>query len=153
MCGIRETANPLASAQSLATKLFAMCGVALLFGLFCTGPGGAQEPMAARKTQGSGIKLTLTRKFIDDFADVATIESDFRVDGVSKIHKPEDDGEVHIGGVAAAAKLATVAELTNPQEAMVRAIPPRSRRTVRPPGTERSISKVFGDCGWSTRVR
>jgi hypothetical protein len=117
---IPEVVNSVPRALKLGKKLFAMSGVALLIALISTGYGVGQEPKAARKTQGSGIKLTLTKKFIDDFADVATIESDFRVDDVGAIHKAVDDGEVHIGGVAAAAKLATVAELTNPQKPMVK---------------------------------
>src|SRR4029079_1007423 len=78
-----------------------------------------QEATASRKTQGSGITIVLDKDFIDKFADRATIKTDFRVDAVSKVHPASKDGEVHIGGVAVEAKLAAVAELTNPDPTMV----------------------------------
>src|SRR6476659_8958495 len=78
----------------------------------------AQEPTASKKTQGSGITIVLAKDFIDKYANRATIKTDFRVDAVSKVHPASKDGEVHIGGVAVEAKLAAVAELTNPDPPM-----------------------------------
>jgi hypothetical protein len=74
----------------------------------------AQDPAGATKKQGSGITIELGIDFIKKYADKVTIETDYVVEKVSKIHAAKDDGEVHIGGIALEAELPTVAELTNP---------------------------------------
>lgn len=70
---------------------------------------------ASSKTQGQGTKIVLKVDFIKKFKDRVSIVTDFRVDKVGPKHSAGNDGEVHIGGVAAEAALPTVAELTNPE--------------------------------------
>jgi hypothetical protein len=77
-------------------------------------PTVAQEPKAAHKTQGAGIKIVLERDFIEKFGDRVTIETDYVVDRVSPVHPQSADGEVHIVGRGTEVALPTVAELTNP---------------------------------------
>jgi hypothetical protein len=100
---------------------------------------------AAHAGQGSGISITLKKSFIDEYADRATMVTDFIVDrALSHPHPAQSDGELHIAGRAAKAELATVAELTNPSEASVNAFKsldkpglPDAQRTVRLEGAWR----------------
>jgi hypothetical protein len=83
------------------------------------GPASAQEPLAAFRTQGSGIKIVLDEDFIAKYADRVTMATDYIVDQVSPRHPANQDGEVHIAGKAAEARLPVVAELTNPESSSI----------------------------------
>ncbi len=63
--------------------------------------------------QGGGIIIELDNAFIEKYQNTATIESAFTIVKLSSVHPPASDGEVHIGGWAEAAGLATVAEVMN----------------------------------------
>jgi hypothetical protein len=76
----------------------------------------AGQPQPSHPTQGEGIVIELENAFIKKYMDRATIDSDFEPIGMSadhRISKGGEDGEVHIGGIAREAKLATVAEVMN----------------------------------------
>jgi hypothetical protein len=59
------------------------------------------------------IDITLTRSFIDTYADRVTIDSTFRVDVTSKIHAAKDDGDIHVAGTSPETGMLTVAEVMN----------------------------------------
>jgi hypothetical protein len=63
--------------------------------------------------QGEGVTIVLENAFIKKYMDRATIETDFTPIAKSRVHPAKDDGEVHVGGIAAEAKLACVAEVMN----------------------------------------
>lgn len=71
----------------------------------------SQEPIHVK--QGQGVTIVLENEFIKKYRDRVTMETEFQPLGKSSVHKAKDDGEVHIGGIAAEAKLATVAEVMN----------------------------------------
>src|SRR5690349_2514537 len=73
----------------------------------------AQPPEPSHPTQGRGVTIVLENGFIEKYMDRSTIETEFEPLGKSAVHKAKDDGEVHIGGIAREAKLATVAEVMN----------------------------------------
>jgi hypothetical protein len=82
----------------------------------------ARAQPASHPGQGSGISITLKKSFIDEYADRATMVTDFIVDrALSHPHPAKADGELHIAGRAVKADLATVAELTNPADSSVNA--------------------------------
>src|SRR4051794_25546686 len=90
--------------------------------LLTAGPGTAYSqpaPKASHAKQGSGIRIVVSRAFIDEFADRATMKTKFAVHRMSKVHPAKSDGEVHVAGVAEKAQLPTVAELTNPEDSSV----------------------------------
>lgn len=99
--------------RAIGVSALMSCLVAWFAPMFLATAHSAQNE-ALNKKQGSGIRIVLDRSFIDEYADKTSIETDFVVHRVSKIHPAEADGEVHISGVAEKAKLPTVAELTNP---------------------------------------
>jgi hypothetical protein len=73
----------------------------------------AQQGDPAHPTQGAGTAIVLENAFIKKYMDRATMETEFRPVAKSRVHKAKDDGEVHIGGIATEARLATVAEVMN----------------------------------------
>ena len=75
--------------------------------------GSAPSAPPTHPTQGQGVTIVLENEFIKKYMDRATMETEFRPVAKSANHKPKDDGEVHIGGVAVEAKLAAVAEVMN----------------------------------------
>jgi hypothetical protein len=75
-------------------------------------------PVASQHTgggnhQGQGLIIELDNQFIKDYENLATITSEFAITGISAMHPPKNDGEVHIGGWADKAGLAGVAEIMN----------------------------------------
>jgi hypothetical protein len=100
--------------RRIVLGMFAL-GVAVAVGLSGI-PGvvrAAQQPHTQAKMQGSGIVIELDKQFIDDYENRATIESEFKIADLSAVHKPDKDGEVHIGGWAYEAGLPCVAEVMN----------------------------------------
>src|SRR5262245_40641937 len=75
-------------------------------------PAHAQKKGAGGKGQG-GVIIELDDDFIEKYAERATITSELRIDGISSVHKPEKDGEAHIGGWSFDVGLACVAEVMN----------------------------------------
>src|SRR5262249_41622918 len=117
--GPRMTGSLEAGRRSHGTsgRLVAL-GLALGLGIAPAGVARAQQ--ASHPGQGSGVSITLKKDFIDEFADRATMATDFIVDRTAgRPHPAEADGELHIAGRAARAELATVAELTNPAKASI----------------------------------
>ena len=55
--------------------------------------------------QGSGITIELEKSFVEKFKDRATIEADFKPIALSKVHAAKKDGEVHVAGKLASARL------------------------------------------------
>jgi hypothetical protein len=97
-----------------------LLAISLAFSVSIAAGGTAWGQMASHARQGAGISITLKKSFIDEYADRATIVTDFIVDrALSHPHPAKADGELHIGGRAIQAQLATVAELTNPAAASV----------------------------------
>jgi len=43
----------------------------------------------------SQVEVTLTKQFINKYADRVTIDTHFRVDVSSRIHPAKDDGDIH----------------------------------------------------------
>src|SRR2546421_402973 len=78
-------------------------------------PGSAHAAPrhAPHATQGGGIVIELDNEFIKKYENRATVESEFSIVKLSKVHNPADDGEVHVGGWSDEAGLATVAEVMN----------------------------------------
>ena len=64
----------------------------------------------------SQVEVTLTRQFINKYADRVTIDTHFRVDVSSRIHPAKDDGDIHIAGTAPEIGLPAVAEIMNAKE-------------------------------------
>jgi hypothetical protein len=73
----------------------------------------AADKHGPHNTQGGGIIIELDNAFIKKYENRATIESEFTIVGLSKVHPPASDGEVHIGGWADEAGLAAVSEVMN----------------------------------------
>jgi hypothetical protein len=69
---------------------------------------GAQPDKAGRP-----LIIELDNKFIKDYANRATITSEYSITGISKDHPDKNDGEVHVGGWADEAGLPCVAEVMN----------------------------------------
>jgi hypothetical protein len=63
--------------------------------------------------QGQGVVIELDNKFIKDYENRATITSSYTLTGISAVHPPAKDGEVHAGGWAYAAGMPCVAEVMN----------------------------------------
>src|SRR5262249_35617206 len=66
-----------------------------------------------KNLQGQGLIIELDNNFIKKYENRATITSEFTITGVSRVHTPKNDGEVHIGGWSAEAGLPGVAEGMN----------------------------------------
>jgi hypothetical protein len=81
---------------------------AIACALFCPCQSDAQ-----RDPSGHPLIIELDNKFIDDYANRATITSEYTITGISKDHPEKNDGEVHVGGWADAAGLPCVAEVMN----------------------------------------
>jgi hypothetical protein len=62
---------------------------------------------------GQPLVIELDNEFIKKYANRATITSDFTITGMSADHKPDKDGEVHVGGWAHEAGLPCVSEVMN----------------------------------------
>jgi len=73
----------------------------------------AQADDPPHPKQGSGIIIELDNAFITKYMDRATINGDFKPTALSKIHKADKDGEVHVAGMFDVSKLPTVAEVMN----------------------------------------
>jgi hypothetical protein len=96
--------------------------IILASGLAIAATESARAQPASHPGQGSGISITLKKSFIDEYANRATMVTNFIVDrALSHPHPQKADGELHIAGRAEKAELATVAELTNPAESSVNA--------------------------------
>jgi hypothetical protein len=67
----------------------------------------------AQGQAGHPLVIELDNKFIDTYANRATITSEFTITGISRDHPDEQDGEVHNGGWADEAGLPCVAEVMN----------------------------------------
>src|SRR5262249_28222627 len=87
----------------LMAALLAAVGSFLLYPRSTVGQGHAGHPLV----------IELDNKFIETFANRATITSEFTITGISKDHPDEQDGEVHNGGWADEAGLPCVAEVMN----------------------------------------
>src|SRR5262245_9693110 len=62
---------------------------------------------------GQPLVIELDNKFIETYANRATIASEFTITGISRDHPDPQDGEVHNGGWADEAGLPCVAEVMN----------------------------------------
>jgi hypothetical protein len=91
------------SALALALTLFS-----LLFH-----PAASWTATGQGKSKGQGLVIELDNEFIEKYAHLATITSDFTIAGISAVHPPKNDGEVHIGGWSFEAGLPGVAEVMN----------------------------------------
>jgi hypothetical protein len=87
--------------------LAALLAAAVCF-LLCPRPTGAQNAHA-----GHPLVIELDNEFINEYANRATITSEFTITGISRDHPDEKDGEVHNGGWADEAGLSCVAEVMN----------------------------------------
>jgi hypothetical protein len=67
--------------------------------------------------QGLGVVIELDKEFITKYAHKATMTTEFTIDGISAVHPPKNDGEVHIGGWSDEAGLACVSEIMNAKNA------------------------------------
>jgi hypothetical protein len=63
--------------------------------------------------QGQGLILELDNDFIKAYENRVTITSEYKIAGLSAIHLPAKDGEIHCGGWSYEARLACVAEVMN----------------------------------------
>lgn len=68
------------------------------------------------------IEITLTREFVDTYADRVTIDSNFRVDVTSKIHSASQDGDIHVAGTSSETGMLTVAEVMNAKTEKTKAV-------------------------------
>ena len=88
-------------------SISALVFTALLALLFTYQPvGGGGHP-------GQGVVIELDNAFIQKYQDRATITSKFTIAGMSAVHLPKNDGEIHIGGWSDEAGLAGVSEVMN----------------------------------------
>ena len=95
-------------------KYRVLVGLAVAAGAFFLLSRPADEAAAGPGVrQGQGLIIELDNKFIKKYADRATITSEFTMTGISAVHPPKNDGEVHIGGWADEAGLPGVAEVMN----------------------------------------
>lgn len=67
-------------------------------------------------------EVTLTKEFIDKYADRVTIDTHFRVDVSSRIHPAKEDGDIHIAGTAPEIGLPAVAEIMNAKDETTQAV-------------------------------
>src|SRR5580765_2867426 len=68
------------------------------------------------------VGVTLTKQFIDKYADRVTIDTHFRVDVSSRIHPAKEDGGIHIAGTAPEIGLPAVAGIMNAKEERTQAV-------------------------------
>jgi hypothetical protein len=68
------------------------------------------------------IQITLTKDFVDKFADRVTIDTNFRVDTTSKIHPASQDGDIHVAGTAPEIGMIAVAEVMNAKTERTKAV-------------------------------
>jgi hypothetical protein len=59
------------------------------------------------------IEITLNKSFVHNFANRATISSDFQVEKTSAIHPPSQDGDIHAAGTGSTIGMIAVAEIMN----------------------------------------
>jgi hypothetical protein len=71
------------------------------------------SPTGPDVRQGEGLIIELDLKFIEDYENRSTITSEYKIAGLSAVHRPDKDGEVHVGGWAYEAGLPCVAEVMN----------------------------------------
>jgi hypothetical protein len=92
-----------------------VAGLVVMAILLGSAPGTtrAGQKHSPHEAQGGGIVIELDNKFIEKYENRATIESEFTIVKLSGVHPPANDGEIHIGGWADEAGLATVAEVMN----------------------------------------
>jgi hypothetical protein len=72
-------------------------------------PAGGRDP----NRQGEGLIIELDNTFIKKYENRATITSEFTITGISAVHLPKNDGEVHVGGWSHEAGLPGVSEVMN----------------------------------------
>lgn len=90
--------------------------LAVAVGIFSLLPRpAASQPVgtASPNPQGQGLVIELDNAFIKKYENLATITSEFTITGISAVHPPKNDGEVHIGGWATEARLPCVSEVMN----------------------------------------
>jgi hypothetical protein len=68
------------------------------------------------------IQITLTKEFVNKFADRATIETNFTVSVTSKIHPASQDGDIHVAGLAPEIGMVAVAEVMNAKTEKAKAV-------------------------------
>jgi len=68
------------------------------------------------------IQITLTKDFVNKFADRVTIDTNFRVDTTSKIHPASQDGDIHVAGTAPEIGMIAVAEVMNAKTEKTKAV-------------------------------
>ncbi|HET9165218.1 MAG TPA: hypothetical protein VFP11_04420 [Candidatus Angelobacter sp.] len=68
------------------------------------------------------IQITLTKDFVDKFANRATIDTNFTVSVTSKIHPASQDGDIHVAGVAPEIGMVAVAEVMNAKTEKTKAV-------------------------------
>ena len=114
-------------------------GLAVAAALLGGAPGAtrAAQKHSPHQAQGGGIVIELDNEFIKKYENRAAIESEFTIVKLSGVHPPASDGEIHIGGWADEAGLATVAEVMNaattgtePRKAFAKALADEKKVTV-----------------------
>ena len=68
------------------------------------------------------IQITLTKDFVDKFANRATIDTNFTVSVTSKIHPASQDGDIHVAGTAPEIGMVAVAEVMNAKTEKTKAV-------------------------------
>lgn len=68
------------------------------------------------------IQITLSKDFVNKYADRVTIDSNFRVDITSKIHPASQDGDIHVAGTAPEIGMIAVAEVMNAKTEKTQAV-------------------------------
>src|SRR5258708_39134174 len=68
------------------------------------------------------IQITLSKDFVNKYADRVTIESNFRVDITSKIHPASQDGDIHVAGSAPDIGMIAVPEVMSAKTEITRAV-------------------------------
>ena len=79
------------------------------------GTAPAQDDEASGQT-GKEVVIKLKKEFITKYKLKATIETEFTVDQVGKVHPAKEDGDLHVSGRAKEVGLPIVAELMNAKE-------------------------------------
>jgi len=74
-----------------------------------------RAPHAARSSE-TPYQLILRKDFIEKYKNRATITTAFRVVKAAAVHKPADDGDQHVAGLADEVNLPMVAEIMNAKD-------------------------------------
>ena len=88
-------------------------GLTLVFGATLAAlPASAFQPDAAANN-GQGLVIELDNQFIKKYENLAMMTTEHTIKGISAVHKPAADGEVHIGGWVHEAGMPGVVEIMN----------------------------------------